>query len=278
MLTILIIASGLNVASPKLFADVSQAADKPRPRAPTTSSWAVRQASIQRSRAEPLIGAEGRAERPEGYLWVGEHGDVYRLGGADEGLELVVDVPDVDVHAREHPVAGEPEGDELTSRHVTAEDDLVVATGLDVSGVFHAQVVLIGEEVRNPVVYRILSAEHRLGRDLRLVQRVGPVLDADVLAQQRVEGMGHVTGGIDVRIGGAQPFVDADAVVDLQARLLRQPDVRLMPTPTMTTSASMRVPSDSRTPSTAPPLPVISATCAPNRRSTPWSRCRFAKS
>ncbi|UOB14842.1 helix-turn-helix domain-containing protein [Streptomyces sp. HP-A2021] len=66
VLTILIIASGLNVASPKLFADVSQAADKPRPRAPTTSSWAVRQASIQRSRAEPLIGAEGRAGETRG--------------------------------------------------------------------------------------------------------------------------------------------------------------------------------------------------------------------
>jgi len=34
-----------------------------------------------------------------------------------------------------------------------------------------------------------------------------------------VEGVGDVTGGVDVRVGGAQLRIDPDAVVDLQAGL-----------------------------------------------------------
>src|SRR5579872_352473 len=49
----------------------------------------------------------------EGDIGVGEAGEVYLAGGADEGLDVVVDVPDVDVHAGDHDAAGEPEGDEL---------------------------------------------------------------------------------------------------------------------------------------------------------------------
>ena len=56
------------------------------------------------------------------------------------------------------------------------------------------------------------------------MQGVGPVLDPDVLAQQRVEGVGDVAGREDVRVGGPQPLVDDDAVVDLQARLGGQLD------------------------------------------------------
>ena len=43
---------------------------------------------------------------------------------------------------------------------MSAEDDLVVAGWADVAGVFHAEVVLVGEEVRRSCVDRILS-EHR---------------------------------------------------------------------------------------------------------------------
>ena len=57
----------------------------------------------------------------------------------------------------------------------------------------------------------------------------------------------------------------------------------VIPTPTMTASASTRLPSASRTPAAGlplsaarPPLSVISLTCTPNRRSTPCSRCRPA--
>jgi hypothetical protein len=49
------------------------------------------------------------------------------------------------------------------------------------------------------------------------------VLDADVLAQQRVEGVGDVAGGIDVRVGGAQLRVNLDAVIDLAAGRRGQP-------------------------------------------------------
>ena len=50
-----------------------------------------------------------------------------------------------------------------------------------------------------------------------------------------------------------------------------------IPTPTMTASAWMWLPSPSRTPLARPPAVVISLTCTPNRKSTPCSRCRPAK-
>ena len=51
-----------------------------------------------------------------------------------------------------------------------------------------------------PVVHGVL-AEHGLRGDLRLVQRVRPVLDPDAAPQQRVEGVGDVADGEDVRVG-----------------------------------------------------------------------------
>ena len=59
---------------------------------------------------------------------------------------------------------------------------------------------------------------HSPGRGLRLVQRVRPVLDPDVLAQQRVEGVGNVSGGVDVWVRGAQLRINNDAVADIKAR------------------------------------------------------------
>ncbi len=94
--------------------------------------------------------------------------------------------------------------------------DRVIAAGLDVAGVLHAQIVLVGVEVRHPVVVGVL-AEHRPGRRLRLMQRVVPVLDPDVPAEQPVVGVGDVAGGVDVRVGGTQLRVDDDAVAGLQA-------------------------------------------------------------
>src|SRR5262249_5626863 len=49
--------------------------------------------------------------------------------GADQRLDRVDHVPDVDVHAGQHPVLLEPEGDELAGGRVAAEHDLVVAAG-----------------------------------------------------------------------------------------------------------------------------------------------------
>ena len=47
-------------------------------------------------------------------------------------------------------------------------------------------------------------AEHRPGGGGPGVQRVGPVLDAQVGAEQRVVGVGDVAGGVDMRVAAAQ--------------------------------------------------------------------------
>ena len=59
-----------------------------------------------------------------------------------------------------------------------------------------------------------------------MFQRSGPVLDADVFAEYRVEGVGDVAGGEDVRVARTQARVDEDAVVDGQAGGLSQVGVR----------------------------------------------------
>ena len=79
--------------------------------------------------------------------------------------------------------------------------------------VLHADVVLVGEEVRQAVV-DVGVAEHGAGGDRPLVQRVGPVLDADPLAVEGVVGVGDVAGGEDAGRAGLQVLVDEDAVVD----------------------------------------------------------------
>ena len=48
-------------------------------------------------------------------------------------------------------------------------------------------------------------------------------------AEPRVQGVGHVPGGEDVRVGGPQPGVDHDPVADLQASRLGQLGVRRDP-------------------------------------------------
>ena len=49
-----------------------------------------------------------------------------------------------------------------------------------------------------------------------LPDRVVPVLHAQVPPEQRVEGAGNVPGGEHVGVGGAQPGVDHDPVVDVE--------------------------------------------------------------
>src|SRR5688572_13895499 len=48
---------------------------------------------------------------------------------ADQLLDLLVDVPDVDVHAGDDAPVREPEGDELAPGRIAAEHDLVPAGG-----------------------------------------------------------------------------------------------------------------------------------------------------
>src|SRR5205814_4444343 len=105
--------------------------------------------------------------------------------------------------------------------HVAARDDLVVAVGFGVAGVLHAQVVLVGVEVWQRVEPGVVVEHGRRGGG-GLVEGVGPVLDPDVFAQQRVVGAGDVAGGVDVRVCAAQRRVDHDAVVDVQTRVARQ--------------------------------------------------------
>src|ERR1700746_3973593 len=105
----------------------------------------------------------GGLEVGEGDVGVGEAGGVYRAGGADQGLDVVVDVPDVDVHAGDHGAAGEPEGDELQGGSVAAVEDLVVAARGGQARALHAEVVLVAVEIRHRVVADGL-AEHGPGR------------------------------------------------------------------------------------------------------------------
>src|SRR3954471_2831568 len=135
---------------------------------------------------------------------------------ADQVLDRVDDVPDVDVHARGDDAVAQPEGDELARGGIPAEDHLLVARGEP--RVLHADVVLVGEEVREPLV-RGRLAEHRAGRRLGLVQRVGPVLHPEPAAVERVEGVGHVADREDARLARLQALVDEDAVVHRKPRL-----------------------------------------------------------
>ena len=113
---------------------------------------------------------------------VGEAGGVQGPGGADERLDVVVDVPDVDVHARDRLAFLEPEGDELQALAAAAVDDLVVGARQRQARGLHAEVVLIAVEVRHPVVFDRL-AEHGLRGRLAAVERVRPVVHAQVAAE-----------------------------------------------------------------------------------------------
>ena len=66
-----------------------------------------------------------------------------------------------------------------------------------VAGVFHTQVVLVGEKVRQLFVFTGF-AEHARHRDGGLLERIGPVFGADPIIEQRMLGRGDVTHGVDV--------------------------------------------------------------------------------
>src|ERR1700746_2594578 len=152
----------------------------------------------------------GGLEVGEGDVGVGEAGGVYRAGGADQGLDVVVDVPHVDVHAGDHDAAGEPERDELQRVPVAPVEYLVIRARGGQARALHAEVVLVAVEVRHRVVAHGL-AQHGPGGGRTAVQGVGPVLDADTPAEQRVEGVRDVAGGEDVRVRRAQRLIGQHA-------------------------------------------------------------------
>ena len=133
---------------------------------------------------------------------------------ANDRLEVLDDVPDVDVHRRRHDTVALPEGDELPVGEAAADDDVVAGVG--VADVLHAEVVLIREEVREAVVGVAAAGRVGAGGDA-LVEGVGPVLDTQVAAEVGVPGGGDITGGEHVGGARAQLFVDDDAVVDIEA-------------------------------------------------------------
>src|ERR1700761_8804803 len=96
-------------------------------------------------------------------LWIDQFIEVDNGLVADQVLDVVEHIPDVDVHSRQHVVVGvEPEGYEFQAVDVTAKHDPLGVRR--VAGVFHAQVVLVAEEVRQPGVLTGL-AEHAGHRD-----------------------------------------------------------------------------------------------------------------
>src|SRR5260370_37055329 len=81
----------------------------------------------------------GPSDLKEGNVGVGQAGEVDLAAGADDRLDVVVDVPDVDVHAGDHRAAGEPERDELQRGAVAAGGDLVVRAGRGQGGALQAE-------------------------------------------------------------------------------------------------------------------------------------------
>ena len=212
--------------------------------------------------------ARGRevAERDRG---IGEQGGFDRTAPGDDGLEVVDDVPDVDVHGRGDHVVAQPEGDELAGVAVAAHDHRVV--GVAVPDVLEADFVLVGEEVGQPIV-GLMEAGGVAAGGAALVEGVGPVLGAHVAVVVRVPGVGDVAGGVDARDGGLEVLVDDDAVVDMQAGRPCEFGAGVTPTPTTTTSAASARPSLSTISSTVS-APRSSLTPVPGRSVTPLSAC-----
>ena len=152
---------------------------------------------------------------------------------------------------------------------------MVVAVRSDVAEVLHAEVVLVGEEVGQPVVGHRL-AQHVLRRDHALPDGVVPVLHAQMTAEQRVVGVGHVAGREDVGLGGAQVFVDHDAVVGSQAGGRGEGGVRRDPDPD---DEQVGLDRWSRLPVSRSPARrrLDGGDLVPTRRSTPCAVCRSAK-
>src|SRR5215203_485350 len=81
---------------------------------------------------------------------VDQPGEVHVPSAADQRLDGVSGVPDIDVHAGDHMLMAHPEGDELARRRITPNHHAVARGGQP--RVLHADVVLVGEEGGEPLV------------------------------------------------------------------------------------------------------------------------------
>jgi len=77
---------------------------------------------------------------------------------------------------------------------------------------------------------------------------------------------GDVTGGEDICVGGLEVLIDDDPVTDVESCLCSEFAIGATPTPTMTMSASILLPSLRITPVTHPSRPVSSTTPVWQRR------------
>src|SRR5205807_4712994 len=110
-----------------------------------------REASVRTPRSSADAGSGGvGGEHVERSVRVGQVLRVDDGAAADEVLDGGGDVPDVGVHAGDDEAGGEPEGHELAAGGVAPEDDPIPGRG--VARVLNAEVVLVGEEVGDPVV------------------------------------------------------------------------------------------------------------------------------
>nr|WP_228091480.1 PH domain-containing protein [Glycomyces sp. TRM65418] len=150
---------------------------------------------------------------------------------ADQVLDLAHAVPGVHGHAREDAAVLGPEGDELQRLERAGDHDFVVGVRAgDEAQVLHAQVVLVGEEVRQLVV-RLLGPEHRLRRVRARVERGLPVLHPDRASVVDGRNARDVPRGPDVLAARAQRPVHGDAAAEVvgaevETGLDREADVR----------------------------------------------------
>ena len=159
------------------FGRAGGCSSSPRRRCPTTST----SSKTSRSRVH-------RSTSPSATLGSARRRTSTGFARADKGLEVVDDVPHVDVHGRGHDAVSVPEGDELVVLEVAAHHDVVARTGM--ADVLEAEVELVGEEIGQPGVGIAAAGRVASGRDA-LVERVRPMLDPQVPA---VVGMGGAGG------------------------------------------------------------------------------------
>jgi putative membrane protein len=154
-----------------------------------------------------------RGELPERL----ERGGARRLLRADELLDLAHALPGVHGHGRQDPAVLRPERHELQGLDRAGDHDLVVGVRAGHEAqVLHADVVLVGVEVRQLVV-RVLGAEHRPRRVRAGVERGLPMLDADRPPVVEGRDAGDVAGRPDVRAAGAQRAVHGDPAAEVAA-------------------------------------------------------------
>src|SRR5215213_6666047 len=115
----------------------------------------------------------------------------------------------IERHGRKYPPVLPVERYEVPLFHTAPYDELV-PLGV-VPGVLEIMLVLIGPEPGNLVV-RLVLPQHIPGRRLPLLQRVLPVLDADVALEHGVIVIGYITRRVDPLHTRTAVLVDQDTI------------------------------------------------------------------